>query len=322
MPPILTNLFWAGLWAAAAGLCLATLMGFLGRWWWRFEQFCHFRIQYAILLTLLGLIFLAAGQPAGALFCKALALLNLACILPLYLPKNHAKQMPCVASPRMASVLRLLHANVLGENDQYHRLIALVQAEKPHILTLAEPHGDWMDALLPALSPAYPHHRYEAFEDNYGIAVFSRLPFTRTETHWFGPARLPSLVVGVEWEGQPLTLIATHPPPPKSARETIERDQQMAEAADFAAAQSGPLLLVGDLNMSSWSYAFGDLLRRSHLLDSRQGIGPQPTWPAQHPWFLIPLDHLLHTPEITIHRRRIGPNIGSDHLPVVVDLLM
>ncbi len=321
MPPILNNLFLAGLWAAACGLGLATLAGFLGRRWWRFEQFCHFRLQYAVLLTLLGLIFLAAGETAGALFSKLLALLNLAFILPVYVPRNREKRMQCVAKPRTASVFRMLHANVLGENDHYQRLIDLVRDESPDIITLAEPHGAWMSALLPAFSPAYPHHRYEAFEDNYGIAVFSRLPFTRAETHGFGPARLPTLVISVELAGQPLTLIATHPPPPKSALETIQRDRQMQEIAQFAAAQPGPLLLAGDLNMSSWSYAFGDLLRHSRLRDSRQGIGLQPSWPAQRPWFLIPLDHILHTPDIVIHRRRIGPDIGSDHLPVLVDFM-
>ena len=355
MPPILSNLFLAGLWAAACGLGLATLAGFLGRRWWRFEQFCHFRLQYAVLLALVGVVFLAAGEIAGALFSKLLALLNLALILPVYLPRiPHPPAPRPKAGEKIAkmgvlrgkatqhthfgeeflpsqreegaggdgAVFRLVHANVLGENDQYQHLIDLVRAENPDIITLAEPHGAWMGAILPALSPAYPHHRYEAFEDNYGIAVFSRTPFTRAETHWFGPARLPTLVIGVELAGQPLTLIATHPPPPKSLRETIKRDRQMAEIAAFALAQPGPLLLAGDLNMSSWSYAFGDLLRGSRLHDSRQGIGIQPSWPAQRPWFLIPLDHILHTPDITIHRRRIGPNIGSDHLPVVVDFSM
>jgi endonuclease/exonuclease/phosphatase (EEP) superfamily protein YafD len=58
------------------------------------------------------------------------------------------------------------------------------------------------------------------------------------------------------------------------------------------------------------------------MRDSRRGYGIQPTWPAGVPALLIPLDHLLHTPDIVITSRRVGADAGSDHYPVIVEFFI
>jgi endonuclease/exonuclease/phosphatase (EEP) superfamily protein YafD len=50
-----------------------------------------------------------------------------------------------------------------------------------------------------------------------------------------------------------------------------------------------------------------------------KGFGFQPTWPANSRFLKIPLDHVLHAPEIIIHNRMVGGAVGSDHFPVIVD---
>jgi len=37
---------------------------------------------------------------------------------------------------------------------------------------------------------------------------------------------------------------------------------------------------------------------------------------------LIPIDHCLHSREVRIVRKQIGPDVGSDHYPVVVDFFL
>ena len=83
--------------------------------------------------------------------------------------------------------------------------------------------------------------------------------------------------------------------------------------------QKHPVLLLGDLNTTPWSFHFQHLLKESGLKNSMKGFGHQPSWPSNIPFLRIPLDHVLHSEEITIHNRMIGRNIGSDHLPVIVD---
>ncbi len=36
----------------------------------------------------------------------------------------------------------------------------------------------------------------------------------------------------------------------------------------------------------------------------------------------LPLDHCLVSDEILVANRRVGPFVGSDHFPVVVDLVL
>jgi endonuclease/exonuclease/phosphatase (EEP) superfamily protein YafD len=79
-------------------------------------------------------------------------------------------------------------------------------------------------------------------------------------------------------------------------------------------------VVAGDLNMSPWSPFFRRFMKKSGLKDSEDSFGFQPTWPTYQPILYLPLDHVLVSRDIAIVDRRIGAKVGSDHLPVVVDL--
>jgi endonuclease/exonuclease/phosphatase (EEP) superfamily protein YafD len=34
----------------------------------------------------------------------------------------------------------------------------------------------------------------------------------------------------------------------------------------------------------------------------------------------VPIDHLVHSPVLEVTDRRLGPDLGSDHFPLLVDL--
>jgi endonuclease/exonuclease/phosphatase (EEP) superfamily protein YafD len=78
---------------------------------------------------------------------------------------------------------------------------------------------------------------------------------------------------------------------------------------------------MGDFNTTPWSVLMRQVLRESGLVNSQSGFGLQPTWPATLPNFLqIAIDHCLHSPSLITKHRTIGPNIGSDHLPIGLEL--
>jgi endonuclease/exonuclease/phosphatase (EEP) superfamily protein YafD len=85
-----------------------------------------------------------------------------------------------------------------------------------------------------------------------------------------------------------------------------------------------PKILVGDLNTSLWSPYYAHLIRQTGLDNARRGFGLLPTWPAYMPWpfLMIPIDHCLVSPDIGVIKMRTGRNIGSDHLPIVVDMVV
>jgi endonuclease/exonuclease/phosphatase (EEP) superfamily protein YafD len=88
---------------------------------------------------------------------------------------------------------------------------------------------------------------------------------------------------------------------------------------DFANSLEGGVIFCGDLNMTSWSPAFKHYQAQGELDDTRGGYGVQPTWPTWMPLLLVPLDHIWVSKEIRVHNREIGPRVGSDHRPVMLD---
>jgi endonuclease/exonuclease/phosphatase (EEP) superfamily protein YafD len=55
------------------------------------------------------------------------------------------------------------------------------------------------------------------------------------------------------------------------------------------------------------------------LVNSQRGYGLAATWPTR-PLTLVPLDHMLHSDSLTTVARDIGPDLGSDHLPLTVEV--
>ena len=62
------------------------------------------------------------------------------------------------------------------------------------------------------------------------------------------------------------------------------------------------------------------LVGTTGLCDTRAGFGYQGSFPASSAILRIPIDHVLVSCEVGVRARRIGPDVGSDHLPVIVDL--
>jgi len=305
---------WGLAFVAAAGVALATLMGFGGRLWWCLDWFSHFRVQYAVLLGAAALVFAAAGRCLAASLWGLFALLNVGIILPLYFGRKAggAGGKPC----------RALLCNVLQENRRYQAVLQLIEASQADIIVLLETGEAWMEALAP-LRERYPFYINRLWGgENYDIALFSRLPFTEAGFRHFEANRVPSVVARFDWGGRCLTIIGTHPAPPKSRRQFLYRNEHLNQLARFAAAQPGEVMVMGDLNLTSWSPFFGNVLRCGRLQDSRQGFGVQPTWPTTMPWLMIPLDHVLASAGIRILRRTVGPPVGSDHRPVMVDFTL
>ncbi len=46
------------------------------------------------------------------------------------------------------------------------------------------------------------------------------------------------------------------------------------------------------------------------------------SWPASFWLLAIPIDHALVSEDVRVLDRRMGPSIGSDHLPIVLDIAL
>lgn len=306
------KLDWRGLLEAGVVVTLAaTFVGFLGPWWWCFDLFSHFVLQYAAVLLVAGGVLFAVRRKRFSAIALAGAMFNLAMIAPFYLS-------PATTPDRDATVVRALFLNVETRNKHADGVIELIQLLRPDILVLQEVDNRWLDRLKP-VADEYPFSLTCPRSDNFGIALFTRLPVASSDIVDIGKAEVPSIVAEIEVDGRRFTLIATHPLPPGSAGNTRERNAHLADLAQWTTRAGGPVLVLGDLNVTPWNAQFRKLCRDGGLLNSMKGWGLQPTWPTFFVPAMIPLDHCLHSPAIVIHDRRTGPKVGSDHLPLMVD---
>lgn len=295
---------------------LVSLAGFFGRTAWILDLFSHFRFQYLVLLLIATIVLFVGGFYLQALASGFFLILNLLLIVPLYIKESPASH-PVLTIPQHQTY-RVLLANVLQKNAAFGALRHLIRMSKPDILVLIEVNKTWIDQLEPALKDL-PFSRMKLRDDNYGIAIFSRIPATFSEVKYFGSDEIPSIVATYSIHQRRVTLLATHPPPPKTKRASAARNEQLAEIAEYLKTIAGEKILVGDLNLTSWSPYFSVLTRASGLRDSRQGFGMQNSWRAYRSWLVIPIDHILVSPGILVQSRRVGPFIGSDHYPILLD---
>jgi len=301
-------------WAIAGLIAVATLLGFLGTLHWILDLLSHFRVQYLQLALLMVGICLWVRRNKCAIVLICIAAFNYAFILPLYMGKPDAT----VAN---GSPVRAMLMNLNASNGNTEQVLKSIESADPDLLVLEETTPTWAFELS-QLSEIYPHHVVEPREGCFGISLLSKLPLSQGKVVEIGSAGVPSILATVHLPQGDCSIIATHPVPPLGAESSNHRNNQLAELPGITKEQKHPVLLIGDLNTSPWSPYFSKLLHESGLKDSMKGFGFQPTWPSGSPLSRIPLDHMLHSPEITIHNRMIGTDVGSDHFPVIVDFLL
>ena len=298
------------LWLVTGATSLFTMLGFCGRVDWRIELFSHFRIQYAILLSICALVFLLGGDLAGFIFSMVFLAINLSLLAPFY------RRRKCRAQTQ--TVYRLFFANILGTNSSYEKIQNAIENARADLVLLVEVRPNHIVALQNTIH-GYAQHFAWPDEDNFGVALYTNLQVETVEIQDFDGTCTPTLIARLTLEGHQLSLIGMHPYPPKSKEQARRRDHQFATIAPYAAALSGEVLLAGDLNATSWSHSFQELIRTSGLLDSQKGFGLQPSWRANFLPLAIPIDHVLHTPGVCIVNRRLGSPTNSDHRPIILD---
>lgn len=302
MARLLFNCFRALLWAALFGLAALSLSAFLARVSQPFEIFSNFRLQFAA--TALGLLILSLPLRSwlAATACAALILLNGATVLaPL---GRHAP-----AAETAQGATRLIWANLQANPAALDAVAALARAERADIVALSELPPAGAEAVRHAFpdfaclpSPRRPYRTFYTM-------IIARAPCTEIEI-----AVPPSVIVVATIDG--LSVVAVHARPPNNNQHTADRNEAIAAA--IGAARAG--VLLGDFNAAPWSPGLIDI-GRSELRRAHCGAPFQPTWRSAHPLFGLTIDHVFVAEGFAIAGCRRGPAIGSDHWPLIVDVV-
>ena len=218
--------------------------------------------------------------------------------------------------------LRLLACNVKMSNRRYGDLIRQVRDADPDIFVLMEVDDGWKDAMSDLLK-SYPHVVARPQDNSYGMVLASKLALSNTDVECLLTDGVPSIITDVVGpDGERFRLYSIHPEPPVPHRGTEGRDGETALVALMTREETLPVLVTGDLNDVAWSRTTDRFRKVSELLDPRIGRTVFSTFDARYPLIRWPLDHLFHSAEFRlVAMKRLEP-CGSDHFPVLFDLLL
>jgi endonuclease/exonuclease/phosphatase (EEP) superfamily protein YafD len=286
------------------------ILGWLGGGFWVLDLFNHFQVQYAVLLT-------AATAALAVMKSFRLAALSAAfLIVPL------VRLAPCVlggAGKDGGTGLRVATFNVLTANTRYQDAVNWIREADPEVIFLPEVDPVWAEALRP-LRATHPHAIEHPVEGNFGFAFYSKLPIVAHEIIPCGQLGLPLLKARLDGPAGDLVFFGAHPVPPTTGFWAGERDEFLRAMAAAAVVETLPVVVAGDLNATRWSHGMKPLWKAG-LVDSARGHGAGSTWMRGSPPFAVAIDHVLfRAPGAVCRNRWIGPDLGSDHRPVVAEI--
>ena len=299
---------------------LATALSLAG-YFGRLNMYLEFASGYKLQFLVIGLCSLfyfgLTRKRLGIIISLFCVLLNLAEILPWYWGK------PTITNIESYKSLKVLSYNVLWSNKQYDKAIALINRERPDIAVFQEAQEPWAKALT-TLKANYPYH---VGATKLEIEIYSKLPLNNTKIDLYGTYR-GLVIFDLKVGENKIKFIATHAYPQLYyGREgwQIRNEHLEVGIGEYAQSLRQPVVIAGDLNASMWSPFYRSLIDKSGLHNARKGFGILPSQSGIAPQFAIfssPIDHFLVSPDIKVKDFQLGSDIGSDHLPIITNLLV
>ena len=218
------------------------------------------------------------------------------------------------------AAVRVVFTNISIRNDDTGKLAAWIKVSDPDVVVATEVSPRHVAQLAQAMVE-YPFQVLEPRRHPFGMAVYSRYPFSdEAVTELTGdtpPARVPIMVTAdVETPGGMLHVAGFHVFPPMTPQWRAWRNEQLGIAGDILAEVDAPKLVVGDFNATPWSAG----LRAFQSENDLSGFNSQATWPIWFGFAGIPIDHAFASRDLPIIKIETGPDIGSEHWPLLVDV--
>jgi len=286
-----------------------------GKYFWMADLFSNFTVQYFILTAILSVLLLGRGQRTAGVVTLFVCILQISKLVPMWFEDNSINEQ------QKYEEVSIMQYNVFKFNwfkeDAMDWIVE--ESENADIIVLHEVTFDWLP-VLEALKEKFKYHKIEPRTDSWGVAVFSKLPYSKfemKETKSGAPVAI--VYANTKNNHKPFSVYAVHTDPPILPKYWKNRNETLSQVTELIREDPSPrIVLTGDLNVTRYSYYFEKLMTDSGLKDSYEGWGIMGTWPSILPNFLrIAIDHTLVSPEIGIADKRLGKSHGSDHIPVI-----
>lgn len=303
---------------AAMGLIAGLAFGFFGFVHPAFDTFAHFRWHFALgllALAIFGLLLRIRRAPLILLIFAALGVWQSGANNRI---ESYSGPDGGTAVEADGTRFRLLQFNLRFDNPRRQEVIDFILETDADILLLNETSRLWEDALK-GLNARYPQ-RFHCPEWGIigGSMIFSKFPMRSGKDYCgpYGAIGITEVEIGSEW----VEVGAVHLrwPWPASGPEQIDKIKPRLGSLGRDA------IIAGDFNAATWSHSVAQIASHGNLKIQR-GFGG--TW--MYKWFPgslapllgLPIDNILAKGRFTLHRVETLPAIGSDHLPVLSEVL-
>jgi endonuclease/exonuclease/phosphatase (EEP) superfamily protein YafD len=233
--------------------------------------------------------------------------------------------------------LTVMSFNIGDLRSDPETLAAVIEAEAADIVAIEELNYRMAKPLQDRLSRRYSHRLFGT--DVGPTGLLSRFPIL--SYNWFQPLLQgrSGLHAVVEVNGKPLHVIVIHLYSPSvswsGAQLSLpvglryeDQSPSVNQIMQYIATLNGPILLLGDFNMSDQNRAYTQLTRLVQDAYREAGWGFGFTFPNNLQIRSIPLpapvvriDYIFHSAHIYANRAYVGCNGGSDHCYVVAQLI-
>jgi endonuclease/exonuclease/phosphatase (EEP) superfamily protein YafD len=305
------------------------------RWWWLFllnslSEYLFF------LLPLPVAVALTTRRREIVVGLAGVVLVGVFLYGGLFLP---SLDLDPVSGPQIT----VMTSNVLGYNSHPEGVISSIRASDADVVALQELNPEIAEAIRHELYDEYPYQELTPAVGVSGLGVISRRPLESTgvelEGHWVGEPQ----ILEMRWKNTMITVVNFHAIPPGSSnpehlRYSIqERERQVGELMAFVESRREPLILLGDLNVTSQNEAYR--MMAGSLQDAwvEAGWGLGHTFPGAlspgssrpivagiaMPKWLVRLDYVFCSDHWQVDSASFGQWDGvSDHRPVVARMVL
>ncbi|MEP1441686.1 MAG: endonuclease/exonuclease/phosphatase family protein [Hyphomicrobiales bacterium] len=273
------------------------------------DSVAHFRFYLLMPLTVFTLLRLSARRWKSVGIAVAVYAATVASLYPA-LP--FIGQGPLVDSGK---TLKLMQFNIGFNNRQFDEVITFVSSEQPDVITFQEiTRAAW--PMLESLKQNYPTQLSCRTNEVGNVVILSKWPSTLndeaaqcTENNRFGWLQL-------NVDGKLISVAALHLywPFPYYQPEQVEALLPLIKEVPK------PVVMGGDFNASPWSVHVSKIATAADV-ELIAGL----RWSLRtilRPWLpslVLPIDHVMMAKGMR-GRAVLGPNIGSDHFPVIATI--
>lgn len=292
-------------WACA----IAAILAQGGRFDGRLDVLTHFAPLYIVggLLTASASLFVAKRRLP--IILAAIAITSSSALMAPELLRTQSLRAP----PNASEQIKLIQFNAALDAQALDDRLAWLAKEDPDILVVEDSREVFQTAV------AHRLNRSMACGRTCGVAIFTRTPPVEIESPRRGRYGLgPSIAVAHMTDKRgPFPVVGVHYTWPTEIRTHHENSIRLLQI--LKPMRTERMIVAGDFNSTPWSFA---RRRDDAAIGLERRTQALPTWPANGPLGVafLPIDHVYAGRDWRTVSIRRGPQLGSDHYPIVVQL--